>query len=188
MKHHNSTENKPKLTPVKVPWQISSAVPAVKLTVYAEARVVIEFAAIIWHEAKGAKQSVEDKTYDQFEERIIVTFEHAFWVRVHPTISDAEPIDYEKYDTSALGPLHINSKEAYTYLDEYRTKWLTSGICPDSGMYEVEGSDWIPSEDAFLKDGYKHYLLVGQELYYDIFGKKWQWSSEGTINGLSKNG
>gem|GEM_PF-2821563 len=158
---------KPELIPVGTPWKISST-SEISVSIYESGNITL-------HPTVSFIESDDTKItgYSIIEYAIDVVFFDTNWLKISP-VNDDHADFYKEYNHDAVAMVGNSSLEA---LKQYRLKWLESELCPDPKMYNVKGSNWNPS--GFLAErGYKHYIVLGRDIYIDIFGNKWEWQNK----------
>lgn len=113
---------------------------------------------------------------------IRVDFIHGRWSRFCPAYAERETIREADYDWSQV-PFHGPVLDIEAYQREFPKAWRENKRCPRSGAYEVLGSRWL-TETGAAKWGYRHFLLVGREVYVEVLAKDWKWSV-GTVTSES---
>ena len=94
--------------------------------------------------------------------------------RVAEAFADLEVVREEDYDWSMVP--HHGLREGQSideYLRSFREEWLSSQLCPNPRMYEVENSRWAP--DAGLGPNLLHLLLLGHDEYVEVLTTAWSW-------------
>lgn len=184
---------KQKLIPVEVPWSIDGATPYLRLTALeasSDLPTNVEFFALfpadpnsLPHGIHGSAEIIypHDKTDVNPEsangtyQRLRVAFVRDVWVRMNPSHSDDEILDADLFDFSAIRYPDIPTTKADEWLNAFHEEWLRTGICPDPHMYEVHNSHWL-REVLGESNKFKHYLLMGHDVYVEIIAEGWEWS------------
>ncbi|WP_375766393.1 hypothetical protein NR798_32520 [Archangium gephyra] len=102
--------------------------------------------------------------------------------RFCPAYEEREPIREADYGWSQV-PFHGPVLDGEAYLRDFPRAWRENKSCPRSGAYEVLGSPWL-TETGAAKWAYRHFLLVGLEVYVEVLAKDWKWSV-GTVTSAS---
>jgi hypothetical protein len=184
-------KSKPRLIPVKVPWQISPSTPFLRLrAAEIEEPTHVSFVAHFGlydppaasHD--GREVEIVYPPDELFEDPgpkegpyqfVVATFQHGLYVRMYPGHSDAEVIEEAAYDRSALSCRYQRGENIREWLLRFREEWRRTGVCPDPGMYEVEDSPWLEELDP--GSAYKHYLMLGHDAYVEVAAEGWSWKS-----------
>src|SRR5262249_52922463 len=151
---------KPRLIPIKVPWQVSPSVSRLRLSVAESEEPTRVWADVNTLREKGAEAK-----------RIIVSFGRALRARFSPAWSDAEVIREGHFDWSAVPKLDL--EDLNKAQSEFQRSWRETGECPDSGFYEVEGSLWASDERA--RASLRHFLIVGNDAFVEVLADAWEW-------------
>lgn len=169
---------KPALIPVRVPWMVDSATPFLHVHLSEDPNEEPSQVRFVGYFGPFAE---EGKAY-----RIVrIVLEPDSWLYMRPGRSDTDAIDMSRFDTSQLS---LVGSDAQGYLRSSDEQWQRTGICPDSGMYEVDRSPWLleaRSEQASLPSWlpqtgesaqeYKHVILVGHDYYIEVLTKEWRY-------------
>lgn len=181
---------KPKLSPVKVPWMISPSTPFLSLEEQQEGEPLrATFAGYFRPDDQGKERNTSlmpaiVESVPQFELRplaekaayrmVRVSFEDAREHRVCHAESDLEIIRENDFDW-ALVPIR---KQGEKILDAQRRKaeaWIRTGTCPDPRMYEVLGSPWLAQLNLANPLPWHHYLMLGHDEYIEVVSRNWTW-------------
>lgn len=186
------SEAKKRLVPVSVPWQISPSVPNLKLMQSADGRPLS--ATFIGHfkcdEITGQTVSSdaiqvisEDPDFEPTQlsvrmpfRMVRVSFAGAHFGRICQSASDSEVIPEEDYDWSDVASSLKPDETIEQDFERIRDLWLTTGICPDPGMYEVRNSPLL-TEIAVQANELRHYLMLGHDEYVEVLAKGWGWEA-----------
>lgn len=97
------------------------------------------------------------------------------WVRTFPALSD-DPFRPTEIDWSAVPFAGARGAQLDRLLIEFRNMWVSSGKCPDPGVYEVEHSEWARLQRA-ERFGCKHFLVLGHDIYVEVLALdlSWRW-------------
>lgn len=183
---------KPRLIPVKVPWQVSASVSC--LRVYASEGAGSQCRSVDFIAHFGlARSDSEQRTVRGV--RIVeapgdfvptdggigayrlvrVLFKEGLWVKVCPSHSDTEIIREDFYDWSALDWRVEDSPEGSAFLNRFWDRWRNTLVCPDPRMYQVEESTWLQELGLDSGSGWKHYMILGHDAYVEVIARDWQW-------------
>lgn len=153
--------SKPKLIPIRVPWQVSPSVPALELFV-SEVEAPTRVSANVNFLNDGFGRM----------ERVVVSFGRSVHARFMPSWSDKEVVREVDYDWSAV-PAH--SGVADPNENPFLQRWREQGTCPDSGFYEVGNSNWLLEVNT--RRPLRHFLILGHDAYIEVLAKDWEWTS-----------
>lgn len=185
-------EAKQKLVPVSVPWQISPSVPNLKLKQSADGYPMS--ATFIGHFKcdenvgltvdSGSIQVISDDP--DFEptplsltapfRMVRVNFVNAYFGRSCQSVSDSEVIAEDDYDWSDVASSLMPHESIEENFVRIRDLWLSSGICPDPGMYEVRNSHLL-SEFTEQSNELRHYIMLGHDEYIEVLTNGWSWEA-----------
>ncbi|MDM0234736.1 hypothetical protein [Variovorax arabinosiphilus] len=178
---------KPRLRPPTVPWKVSPSVPHIGVTqpdVDRSAYVTfIGFFKTAGLDAAAdsvaatipaPEDFVEASDWHGSRHRLVqLEFSNCLRVRQTPAFADAEVVEEEAYDWSLVPSNMREDETAEACVQRIHDLWLSTGACPDPGMYEVEGSLWLAALghpcDA------RHFLLLGHDDYLDVIASSWKW-------------
>lgn len=187
---------KPKLIPSQVPWSVASGAPHLQLIASEmPAKAIVKFVAFFGAEQPSIpmggfpaaeirysphESNIKLGRKDGPEQIVSIEFDNAIKAQFVVSFSDLSPIDPDAYDFSAFTwhpykPIDDPSG----FLENYRQEWQKTGICPNPGMYEVSGSEWLV--EGMIKRGFGHYLILGHDAYIEVIAKAWSWESEGAL-------
>ena len=185
-------ETKQKLVPVSVPWQISPSVPHLKLKQAADGyplsvTFIGHFKCDEMNEQVLASESIQVVSEDpDFEpaplslrapfRMVRVNFVSAYLGRICQSVSDSEVIPEEDYDWSEVPSSLRHGETIERNFERSRDLWLTTGICPDPGMYEVKNSPLL-TEFAMQSNELRHYIMLGHDEYIEVLAKGWDWEA-----------
>lgn len=146
----------------EVPWAISPTSSGITL-IHEETDVSPKCRVVL-----GAGRLNSDGLTDL--RRIELVFELAFFARATPHGDSQSPPDYgfeiiDDYDD-----------DISLYLEWRHQKWITTGVCPDSGFYIAESSVWLASLDEFYRENCNHYLLDGRDGHVELLAAKYHWA------------
>lgn len=191
-------ESKPRLIPVKVPWQVCPSTPFLRLTTFesggpTEVKLVGYFAlekqeeSIRGFESALVVGSPYDLNLSQTKkdspfQLLKLTFEDGIWVKMSPSYADLEVIDESSYDWSALAYRYELGQDPDQWFRRFQEEWHRTSLCPNPRMYELEQSSWL-EETGAGKYGSKHYLIMGHDAYAEVIANGWRWESEGALEG-----
>jgi len=153
--------DKPKLLPMKVPWQISPSVSDLQLRVSETAGAISILANVnFFHDDKADTKRLE------------LSFNRSLHARFSPSWSDSEVIREDDFDWAlvpAIDPSSIEESQR-----DFFSAWSTSGVCPDCGMYQILDSPWgdeIKGERAL-----RHYLVTGHDGFIEVLADNFEWN------------
>jgi hypothetical protein len=109
-----------------------------------------------------------------------ISFVRGLWVRMLPSFSDAESIDPQLYDYSAVPCPYEPGQPIDPWLRSFQQCWVQKRSCPDPQMYQVNNSLWL-HEHGLINEGLTHYLLLGHDAYVEVIAQSWTWESEGAL-------
>jgi hypothetical protein len=175
------------LLPVSVPWMISPSVPYLRIETFEPTQLAtVTFIGFFKLEGNptdaGGQRVIDDPgdftpldTAKGASHRLVrIVFQEGSQLRKQPAYSDLEVIPEQDYDWSNV-PSGINDGEtAEGSVARVDSHWRASGLCPDSGMYEVLKSKWI-SELELDSTQWHHYILLGHDEYIEVVARSFQW-------------
>ena len=174
--HHNSFATTQEnelvptiLTPCRVPWTISPSTSGVTLS-HAESDVQPECSVVF-----GGGRLTQDGRIDS--RRIEITFTMCYHARLGPH-HDSETIESIGYQIDEID--NVQTEDEY---EQYKQKWMVSGICPDSGFYIAKESEWLPTLPAFFRTGFEHYVIDGRDGYVELVERQFAWQEWMWSNG-----
>jgi hypothetical protein len=182
--------NKQVLIPFQVPWMVSPSTSGLQLIAREmPASTVVQFAAFYKPRATAthvmSRSSVIIGTpIGTFSEtcddgtgaaRLLqVEFVGSCRARMTPSYADAQVIQEDAFDWSQLPCPWVRGSNLEEYMrlsDEY---WMTTGIAPDPGAYEIRNSLWL--REMGVTEGtraYKHYLILGHDSYVEVVAPRY---------------
>jgi hypothetical protein len=179
-----------KLKPVLVPWMISPSVPMLSVQSHNDFPDSVTF---IGHfkceepaldERPGADYEVV-KGDPEFKEAGIgdrgafcmvkIDLQAGARFRTRPAYSDLEVVRRDDFDWSEIAGVRKPSESASQSVKRIQHLWITTGVCPNPRMYEVESSDWVVESGLRLDEGWKHYLLLAHDSFVELIAKGWNW-------------
>lgn len=198
MNDQSANPKKPVLIPLKVPWRISS-VPFLHLAVPENRPITVEFLAVYpfknpvddTNSTQGKEQSqpATDYEYTLSGDRLITfTIKGVGWTRTSLNVTDGYALDGSAYDWTKVDPRYpphegVGDIAEWNKWENQRTEqWIASNVCPDPGVYEVQGSDWTRSIGRPELEDYRHYIFVGHDMYIEVLGNDWSWEASEEID------
>ncbi len=181
------------LKPLLVPWMIAPSLPKLTLISEEDGTHFVKFRGFFGFEgvANNSQESVivDGVTLEARKvglparyQLISLKFDLVGWFRRSPQYSDSEVIRETDYDWSCV-PGVIRDHESVTdWRIRFLKEWNDSRICPNSGVYVVENSDWDVGPDK-ARFNLNHFLIVGESCFIEILAKGCTWMSEGNIDG-----
>ncbi len=103
-----------------------------------------------------------------------IMFDDGRKFRILPAVSDGEIIRESAYDWSAVSGALLPDETSEQNVARARATWLSSGLCPDPGMYEVQHSPWL-AELGANGAGLRHYILLGDDEYAEVIAQDCGW-------------
>ena len=189
----NTLNDKPRLMPVKVPWQIDAATPHLRLVASesggGERTQVTAYARFLVPSIPdGANAETVVKVYppkfdaagralgDQSGQYRVVRcfFKSAARAQIGPSFSDLEVVDRSAYDWSELPDLTKPREGIAASVRRFEGAWHASDFCPNPRMYEVKGSRWLMELGTNAAE-YKHFLILGHDAYIEVIAEAWRW-------------
>ena len=181
----------PKLVPLKVAWEVSPSTPYLRLVAVenaAQGDTYVEFVAFYGLEqdtsaaSPGSVVRVVGPPPD-FESRsnsvsgpyrlLRLLFKLAIAARMCPAYADSQVIDESRYDWSDIPDDYEPGEQLGNYLARYREQWRRGGVCPDPGVYQVNGSRWIEELELLNEPiRWKHYIVLGHDCYVEVIAKE----------------
>ena len=144
----------------EVPWSISPSSSGVTL-IHEETDVEPLCRVVL-----GAGRLNSDGRTDL--RRIEIVFELAYFTRTTPHSDYHGPSEYG-FDV-------VDEYQGNQHNEWRKQQWLETGICPDSGFYVADSSDWLESVPKFCKREFKHYLLDGRDGHVELLASKYRWA------------
>ncbi len=185
-------EVKQKMIPVSVPWQISPSVPDLKIKRFADGyslsvTFIGHFKCDELIGEKAASESIQVVTEGaEFEptplslkatfRMVRLNFLSAYFSRCCQSVSDSQTIREDDYDWSDVGSSLMPNESIEENFRRTRDLWLTTGVCPDPGMYEVRNSSLL-LEYAQQSSELRHYIMLGHDEYIEVLAKGWNWEA-----------
>lgn len=169
-------ELKPKLVPVKVPWQVSPSTPNLQLAAL-ESSSFCEVKLVAYFALGEEKIGMLDNVPSDFFQCLKLTFEGEIWIKMSPAYEDINVIDESIYDWSAVTFRYTPRQDPERWIQQFRNEWRRTFLCPNPRMYEVEWSSWL-EETGIENHESKHYLILGHDAYIEILAETWKWESE----------
>ena len=180
-----------RLTPLKVPWQVSPSTPFLRLLATesnGDQPTQLVFAAYFGLKAgRTTRQEVgfataakasnphnivsKSREESETDSLVKIEFQDGLWSRFSPAFSDREILNPKKFDFSLI-PYSDPPSDVGTWLRDFQSLWLKAGNCPDPRAYIVESSAWI---DELRLEGFKHFLVEGHDAYAEILARDWKW-------------
>lgn len=189
----------PKLVAMKIPWSIAPSTPCLRLIANENGEVKIILVAffkanekyantqIVGHDKILVREKPDINNQIDYEkslyQQIEITCTKSFWSKMSPAYSEGQVIEESKFDWSGVEGRIRDGVDPAKWLKEFQEKWVTTGICPDPGFYEVINSGWLQETDA-IKYGLKHFLIVGEDSYIEIICDEWSWRSQGAVTNF----
>jgi hypothetical protein len=182
--------DKPRLRPVQTPWMVSASVPHLEAQALPDGRpqsvtfigyfkldhrASADSGAVSLVQRPGRFEPAKMRGRGPYR-MVRIVFENGVKVRESEAFADLEVVDTSKYDWSLL-PLPQELLEGETiaeYLARDEAYWLQTGLSPNPGMYEVEGSDWL-AELGCEGRNLHHYLILGHDEFVEVLAEGWRW-------------
>ena len=165
---------KPILKPVKVPWQVTSAVPYLKVVLDETGMIEASFYANVLKVVSNREENSMEVPDLEDEARVVVTFRGAYLLASHTGGDGENSFNYNDFDTTLI-KLSVPDSDYVRWGLEFRKQWLTTQFCPDPNMYEVINTRWSPAIGGY-EEGYVHYIILGEQIYVDIMARDWSWA------------
>ncbi|MDX2277282.1 MAG: hypothetical protein NW206_17690 [Hyphomonadaceae bacterium] len=103
-----------------------------------------------------------------------VRFIGGFRGRLTEAFDEDQVIDESAFDGSSI-PGSLLRNETIDQNFARRDRYLReTGLSPDPGFYEVEGSQWV-AEVASERTDLHHYIILGLEEYAEVLAEGWEW-------------
>lgn len=150
---------KPKLFPVKVPWQVALSVPSLSFETRDFGAPTAEFRA-----------TFIKSTFDKYEKIVRVQFGGLRFIQIRFAMIEGRSIDENRYDWSEVSSVDIrllNGVERDQYFKSFDHSWIESSFCPDPGFYIVNRLDGAKSNT---------YLLLGEDISVRVRAETFTWS------------
>ena len=66
-----------------------------------------------------------------------------------------------------------------------RARWVSTGRCPDPGVYQVESSAWLVEAGA-ARFGCRHYVVVGHDMWIEVLclGLSWRFCGDASAEAI----
>ena len=166
---------KMKLIPVKVPWCIS---PSYEIEEFRGGlnEVSVEVACtrsnretekIINELNKKYNNNIPDELWNMSSHLVVeLQFEPVFFCK-YSCQQPVYELDSNIYDLSLLDPLYDGTLN-------FHDIWNKKEICPDPGMYEVEGSK-LKEKLHITNDAVKHWMIIGHEEEIHVLSRTFTW-------------
>lgn len=141
--------DKMKLVPVSVKWKAGAY--GISITT---------------QEADALQVETIVRNNDGVEERIAIRF--ATFAACRFFNFNFEEQHYDAFLIKA--PSGVFVADTYDWKNE-EPFYRETGICPNSGFYEVENTGWFEERSIYTKlkeKGFKHYILLGYDSYLEI--------------------
>lgn len=174
------------LFPAEVPWMISPSVPYLRIESNGEAEPMSVTFIGFFEQERGSEPSFASVVRDPGEfvlsdaatgsryRLVRLVFEAGMHAMVRPAFSDLEVLPEQSYDWSNVPSGIQDNETAEESVARVGQLWKTTGLCPDSGMYEVRESQWL--RDLGLDPGaWHHYILLGHDEYIEVIATKFEW-------------
>ncbi len=188
---------KPKLIAFTAPWQISPSVPCLKIQKHDDGRPASatfighfgldDFAETVHFGTEvevipGAPDFQPTPMSIRVPFRMVrITFDNGRKSRVLPAVSDREIILESAFDWSAVPGYLLADETGEQNVERSRATWLSSGTCPDPGMYEVQNLPWL-AEIGAGGAGLRHYILLGHDEYAEVLASGCSWESGQSVD------
>jgi hypothetical protein len=151
-----------KLQPIPVPWAISPSISNLVITIEEDGDVVVS--------GNVYSISTDDESNIIFEDkRVLITFKSGQWLRTYPLI-DQEDLKNHGF----VNAVEFDSNNPELYLENFKLNWRKSMICPDSGVYEVDNSDWLKQTNG-VEWKLKHFVCEGHDFWFELLAKGFTW-------------
>jgi len=191
-------DRKPKLVPLPVPWQVSPSTPCLRL-VESESASDTELHFVGYFGLQEATEGFEG-TKGRAVVMVVddphaaplgpangpyqlvkITFEIGIAARMTPSHDDREVIASEAFDFGALPDAELGQNPK-AWVEQFRQRWTSTGLCPDPRAYEIVNSQWLLEADG-EKSRLHHYIFLGHDAFAEILARAWRWESRGTLSG-----
>jgi len=96
-------------------------------------------------------------------------------------VSDSEVIAEDDHDWIDIASSLMPDESIEENIGRTRDLWLSTGICPDPGLYEVRNSDLL-SEFPQQSNELRHYMLLGHDEYIEVLAKGWSWEADQPVD------
>lgn len=160
------------LIPVKMPWRISPNHSGMQLSI---GEYQTAYATEVTLQASICIVEPDSNRWEFHAIRI--GFGTAVAAKLVPYFAEQYPLDcslYEGHITAEQSPTVAKLDDFFREMDR---EWTETGMCPDSGLYKVEKSEWIEQLKLPPLEA-SHYLLIGREALIEIItGDKIIWNS-----------
>src|SRR6266446_1662788 len=184
---------KPALIPVQVPWRISTSDASLSVQLSEDRTAfptLVDFVGLFAHKKVDSRSSAKADgqvahAFPSFEETrppakspyhlVRVVFDGGFWAQLSPSVSETHTVRDGDYDWSAVPTGMLPGEKVHENLERTRKLWLSTGICPDPGMYEVRDSPRLERQRLASQPKWKHYLLLGSDAYLEVLAQGWEW-------------
>ena len=181
---------RPRLVPLVVPWEVSPSTPFLRLHVEEcgdpiRVSLVAHFALYDGPNDVHDGRSVEivippDESLEEQGEKVgpyqlvVVSFKSGVAAKWLPAYSDDDAINEKAYDQTAFSCPYREGDDPHEWMQRFQEHWMSTGFCPDPGLYEVQESQWREEVGA----AGKHYLIRGHDAYLEILADDWSWESK----------
>lgn len=109
-------------------------------------------------------------------DRINLLFEAGVYARFCPSFSDREVVQVEIFDWSEVRGRQQLGETISAWKERFLSEWLDTSICPNPRMYEVQSSLWLAEVWPDVAN-FKHFLLLGHDVYVEVIAQGWRWES-----------
>ena len=139
------------LIALPVPWMISPSAPDLEVTSHENGDTIVLASIAL---------PAERKPPSVLAGAVRITLAAGLWVRVAPTLLDSDiPERFRKMEIDR---------------SIFKAQWISSGICPDPGIYRVENSAWL-AEEKLAVGKWKHFLIHGHDSWAEILAVDCTW-------------
>jgi hypothetical protein len=180
--------NKPKLTPLHVPWMVSPSTPFLRLVALESAsqeHTHVEFVA--YNQCEDAPPSVSGTglrvvqapntfqvagAVERGPYRLLrIAFKGSVGARMYPAHSDSQVVNESVYDWTQVRGRWSPGEDIYAHLERDRVSWQHTGVCPDPRVYEVVNSPWLEEMQLEGDQRWKHYLILGHDAFVEVIAE-----------------
>ncbi len=158
-----TSDLKPILKALKVPWFVSPSVSAMLMKCEENGNAVIYVNAFL------GKHCSENP-----DRRVKLTFHPAIYCAMFPSESDLDVIGENKYDWSYISGMKLQNESIEERQKRFEREWMVSGVCPDPHIYKVYNS---PLNFKYAKE-FNNYLIIGADGYIEVIAENCVWEYE----------
>jgi hypothetical protein len=191
-----SSDKRPVLVPVKVPWQIDAAAPHLRLvaneSAVNEPTHVTAYAKFLVPpgneplDNSGAATKIYPPKFNTVGHAIDnpsgayrtirCCFTRAVRSQMSPSYSDLQVVNTSVYDWDRIPRYSQTGDGIEISVRRFMEAWRASEFCPNPRMYEIDNSPWVRELGASASS-FRHYLMLGHDAYVEVLAEDWDWTA-----------